>query len=281
MTPLVIYTDLDGSLLDHHTYSFAAAEPLLGELAASSIPVVPCTSKTRAELSVFRHRLGNAYPFIIENGSAVYWEAADGSRTAADSERIDTLYRHRFVPAREHWRPILEQLGRDLDGCFTPFSAMQVADVVELTGLSAEEAAAAMQREFGEAVHWRGSDEQLQAFSKALREHGAAVHRGGRFIHVMGPSDKGRALQWLNDHYNDPGGSAPISIAIGDGNNDVPMLEVADYALLIRSPVNPLPAVDRDSGLFVSQEPGPAGWQQGLRDIFAHINFSLGGIVDG
>ena len=42
----LIFTDLDGSLLDHHSYSFAPAVPLLAELDALGIPVIPITGKT-------------------------------------------------------------------------------------------------------------------------------------------------------------------------------------------------------------------------------------------
>ena len=40
MTKLVIYTDLDGSLLDHDSYSHVAADALLVELEAHGIPTI-------------------------------------------------------------------------------------------------------------------------------------------------------------------------------------------------------------------------------------------------
>ena len=69
---LVIFTDLDGTLLDAHTYSFEPARDALGSLRKHGIPVVICSSKTRAEIAVWRRRLGNTHPFIVENGGAVY-----------------------------------------------------------------------------------------------------------------------------------------------------------------------------------------------------------------
>jgi predicted mannosyl-3-phosphoglycerate phosphatase (HAD superfamily) len=62
ITP-VIFTDLDGSLLDHYTYSFAAATPLLDELNSQEIPVIPITSKTYAEVIRLRRFMGNSPPF--------------------------------------------------------------------------------------------------------------------------------------------------------------------------------------------------------------------------
>ena len=67
----LIFTDLDGSLLDHNTYSFAPAAELLLELEQQQIPVIPVTSKTRAEVMALRQTLHNEHPFIIENGAAI------------------------------------------------------------------------------------------------------------------------------------------------------------------------------------------------------------------
>jgi mannosyl-3-phosphoglycerate phosphatase len=70
--PLVVFTDLDGTLLDHATYFFEPARPALDALAEAGIPVVLCTSKTRAETGRWRAALGNADPFIVENGGAAF-----------------------------------------------------------------------------------------------------------------------------------------------------------------------------------------------------------------
>jgi len=76
----VVFTDLDGTLLDHSSYSFEAARPALEGLRARRIPVVPCTSKTRAEVEEIRTRLRNRDPFVVENGGAALipagWNAA-------------------------------------------------------------------------------------------------------------------------------------------------------------------------------------------------------------
>ena len=68
----VIFTDMDGTLLDHDTYSFEAARPTLASLKEQNIPVIPTTSKTYAELIVLRDTIGLDGPFIVENGAAIY-----------------------------------------------------------------------------------------------------------------------------------------------------------------------------------------------------------------
>ena len=69
--PLLVFTDLDGSLLDHDDYSFSAALPALSRLRDHAVPLVPLTSKTLAEMRVLQQALHNPHPFVIENGSAI------------------------------------------------------------------------------------------------------------------------------------------------------------------------------------------------------------------
>ncbi len=72
MSKTIIITDLDGSLLHERNYSYAEAKPALELIEQSDIPLILCSSKTRAELEVHRTRLGNHHPFIAENGGGIY-----------------------------------------------------------------------------------------------------------------------------------------------------------------------------------------------------------------
>ena len=149
--------------------------------------------------------------------------------------------------------------------------------ISELTGLDEAAAARAAQREYGEPVQWQGSEAERAAFSARLQAHGAQVLRGGRFLHVSGPCDKGQALLWLNGQYATCGEDPqPLSIAVGDSENDIAMLEAADYALRIRSPVHPPPRLTRTQRVFTSQDAGPAGWDEGVRHIVNTIKTTRG-----
>ena len=68
----IIFTDLDGTLLDHNTYSFAKAKPALSLVKKRKIPLVICTSKTRLEIELWRKKLKNSHPFISEDGGAIF-----------------------------------------------------------------------------------------------------------------------------------------------------------------------------------------------------------------
>jgi mannosyl-3-phosphoglycerate phosphatase len=69
---LIIYTDLDGTFLDHQTYSCMESLPALRAAKAHDTPIVFCSSKTRAEIEVIQQYTLVRDPFIVENGGAIY-----------------------------------------------------------------------------------------------------------------------------------------------------------------------------------------------------------------
>ena len=57
---LIIFTDLDGTLLDFR-YSYKEAVPALNLIRKKNIPLIICSSKTRAEIEKCR----NLYPELM------------------------------------------------------------------------------------------------------------------------------------------------------------------------------------------------------------------------
>jgi len=272
MTPLMIVTDLDGSLLDHYTYSFAAALPVLRQLQASDIPVVLCSSKTRSEMQLLREQLALLNcPYIVENGAAVYVPKSHYPNLTLDTELapVDGAppeWRKLFGSDRAHWQSLLDNLPERFHGHFRQLSQMSIGQITDITGLSPDDARRAAQREFGEPIQWRGGDTLKMDFINELEQLGATVLQGGRFLHVVGNWNKGRALKWLAESINGTGG-APITIALGDSQNDVAMLEAADHAIVIKSPVHDAPKLKRTQGIIYTRATGPSGWAEGLRAL--------------
>lgn len=63
----LVFTDLDGTLLDHETYSFAPAAEALAALKARGVPLVLASSKTAAEIAELHRALGlGDTPAIVE-----------------------------------------------------------------------------------------------------------------------------------------------------------------------------------------------------------------------
>ena len=264
-SPLLVFTDLDGSLLDHHSYSFAAALPALAALAERNVPVIPVSSKTRRELGSLRQSLDNHHPFIVENGAAVFVPVDYFQQQPVDTEMRGDYWVREFAPPRDRWLHLLGELESGYAGEFDYFHRAGPAGIAAMTGLSLEGAEHANCREYSEPVQWCGTPERRAEFVAALTAAGAHALQGGRFLTVAGDCDKGRALTWLRSIYQQAFGTGPIhDLAIGDSGNDVAMLEAAETALVIRSPVNPAPRLQRDRGVIYSRLFGPEGWTEGV-----------------
>ena len=255
---VVVFFDLDGTLLDGHDYSFAAAAPARALLRTRHIPLVPCTSKTRAEVEVLRRRLGNRHPFIVENGGAVYVPRGTFAfdfacqRQTAEYQVLELGTPYGDLVAE------LKQLRQRSGVALRGFSDMSVAEVARHTGLGRADAARAKEREFDEPfVLPEGADSE-----RVLAASERPISRGDRFFHLTS-SDKGRAVAALLALYRQarPG---LVSIGLGGAGNDRTLLAAVDVPILVES---------RDGGydgavalpeLRFAAGVGPEGWNAAL-----------------
>ncbi|MCW8108138.1 HAD-IIB family hydrolase [Alteromonas ponticola] len=263
----VIFTDMDGTLLDHDTYSFEAAKPALEKLAERKIPVIPTTSKTFAELLDLRLTIGLNGPFIIENGAAIYIPHGFFEQKPAGTTWQDGYWCKTFISTKGYWLKQLDIVKLEFGGEFNHFSNMDISEIQQSTGLNEISAAKAAQRQFGEPVLWKGSEERKREFIKAMTERGANPLEGGRFIHISGDCNKGTALTWFMEEYQRQIGEATQAIALGDGKNDIAMLEAADIAVRIKSEHHQPPVLDKEDNVYTSTLPGPAGWREMLNQL--------------
>ncbi len=254
--PLIIVTDLDGSLLDHHTYRWQPAKSWLKRLQQQAIPLIICSSKTAAEIIPLQQQLGIANtPFIAENGALVQTYTPHG-----EPERHYTGKRYHDI---HHHLMRLQQRSFH----FTAFADLSTEEMARITGLTPHNAAQAQMREASEALIWRDSEAQFHHFTRLLAAKGLTVIQGGRFWHVMDQqSNKGAALTWLLSHLQQRHNTVFTTIGLGDSPNDAPMLEHVDFAVIIKgysqSPVI-LQRQDREHAYRTTQY-GPDGWCEGL-----------------
>jgi len=266
MSKVTIYTDLDGSLLDHDSYSHAPADTLLQELEKKQVPVILSSSKTRAEMLPLRKELNNTHPFIVENGAAIFIPKGYFANKPQGVSEAGEYWNKAFSHRRAHWLDIIDSVAAPFIDDFIQFNAMDTQKIIELTGLNEANAKLAAQREFGEPIYWHGSEENKIKFIEALKNEESKILTGGRFIHISGDNDKGKALLWLNEQYKQQF-SQVFSIAIGDSHNDIAMLEAANQALLIRSHAHQPPQLRTQKRIIISDAYGPEGWDQGVRSI--------------
>jgi mannosyl-3-phosphoglycerate phosphatase len=259
--PVIVFSDLDGTLLDRDDYSHDRALPALDLLDRHNIPLVLCTSKTRAEVQFHRRRLANRDPFVVENGGAVY--VPEGYFPfPVDCDREDGGYR--VIELGAPYQTLVGALVdlRNTTGvALRGFSDMSAGEVASLCGLPLDQAELAKQREYDEPFLIPDPDGAATVLDAAE----IPITRGGRFYHASS-SDKGRAVSLLIDLFrrSHPGAR---TIGIGDATNDLPLLEAVDIPVV-------MPGADDgyDPGvtaprLRYAEAPGPAGWNAVITEL--------------
>jgi mannosyl-3-phosphoglycerate phosphatase len=263
---LVVFTDLDGTLLDHCTYSFAAAEPALRFLRHKDIPLVLCSSKTRSEIEVVRAALGNTDPFIAENGGAAFIPSDYFPQEFSPSRKIPGYDIAEFGTPYARLLEVFKKIKELFPGKLSGFHELKAGEVAGLTGLSILESELAQKREYDEPF-LLSELSVLEAVRETARQSGLNVVRGGRFFHLMGDNDKGRCAKFLLRLYAESLGHPVDSVGLGDSANDLPLLEAVDHPVLVRKPGGAYDSSVSLQGLYLAPGEGPAGWRAAILDL--------------
>jgi len=250
---LIIFTDLDGTLLDRDTYSWEPARTALKCCRQSRVPVVAVTSKTLAETRVLSEKIGLDPHFIFENGGGIYLEEEKylGLGIPYDTLRHDFLILAARFPLRG-------------------MGDMRISELVEITGLTEVEALQAKERLFSEPFLYAG--DELAELEAAAAGQGLQIVRGGRFYHLMAEKQsKGNAVrQWvqqLGESFDRP----LFTAALGDSPNDFSMLAVVDHPFLVKHKNGQSESCSLER-ITRTRDVGPAGWSEAVMQLLDNLS---------
>jgi len=251
-----IVTDLDGTLMDEN-YDISPAKKTLDLLSELAIPVIPCTSKTASEVRYFRNENGLSDPFIVENGAAIY-----GTYLTNKSEWELILGK-----SYNELRFIINNISKDVNHNLIPLNDLSLNHISELTGLSEQGINRALDR------HWsvpflNPPDDIFEKVKLVSDSYDVHVFKGNRMSHLLSKeSHKGQAVNKLKEHLQNQ--DVKI-IALGDSQNDLPLLEYADISIVIPGKSGPNKYLQNgiDNGSFIlANAPHAEGWSNSVQKV--------------
>ena len=257
----IVFTDLDGTLLDHQSYSYGESLPGIELLRKKGYPLVLVSSKTFDEMKLLHHDLELESPIIFENGGGVAY---------LDKITADFQISYLGVRASELLGHV-DELSTIIQSTIKPITAMTIEEITLFTGLSEERSILAQKRmaslPFIIKEKTNFSLDQMGEFNSILNKKGLNMTKGGRFYHLLSVNaNKGNAIKEVLATQNTIGSEPPVSVGIGDSENDIPMLQAVDIPYLVRKKDGnyiEIPVI----GIKVTDSIGPAGFTEAMKDI--------------
>tara|TARA_Y100001968_G_scaffold244001_1_gene227940 strand:+ start:594 stop:1394 length:801 start_codon:yes stop_codon:yes gene_type:complete len=257
-----IVTDLDGTLMDEN-YDISPARKTLDLLAKLSIPVIPCTSKTASEVRCFRNENRLFDPFIVENGAAVY---GFNKNNSSEWELI-------LGKSYKELKIILMKISKIINYQLTPLNDLNYNQIFELTGLPYKGIKRALDRHW--SVPFLNPPDQIFEKVKFISDsYNVHVFKGNRMSHLLSnESHKGEAVNKLKEYLQNK--DVKI-IALGDSQNDLPLLEYADISIVIPGKNGPnkylQKGIDRHD-FILANAPNAYGWSNSVEDVIKKIKY--------
>lgn len=246
----VVFTDIDGTLLDTGTFRGKAARPMVRRLHAAGVPVVPVTSMTVDEMEPIARELGLRDPMIIESGGAIARWAGSAWEVEPTGPEADILL--------DVIREIEDRSGASL----TVYSALPDDEAARLSGLSGEMLHRSTHRRFSEPFVVDSGE--LARIIAAAESIGFAVRRGRRFFHLCRQCDQGEAYTRLHQELR-----CEVAVALGDSALDAEFLARADIPIIVPGPDgHPDPELlARLPSARLAPAPGSAGWAAAIDQV--------------
>lgn len=265
MADLVIFTDLDGTLLDHRTYSVRAALPAVDLLIRRKVPIIPVSSKTAQEIRQWVKLLDLEGVFVSENGCGIGMPTGCLAELPDGAVEHDGEWKISLGKGIHEVRQGLQELSVETGFTYRTLDQMTEEELSSLTGLAGEELDQCLVREYDLPFVIVGEFD-LARIGKAAAAKGYYFTRGGRFFHLTGGCHKGDAVRLLADLYRKEKAD-PLFIGIGDSFNDLPMFEAVDRAYLVQKPDGTYDSLVPEEGVIRVSGVGPQGWRAAVEEV--------------
>jgi mannosyl-3-phosphoglycerate phosphatase len=268
----LIFTALEGALVDPRTDSFSGAEEGLSELERRHIPFVLLTSRTREEIEPIRRKMGHNHPFVTENGGGIFFPDGYFSLRIPGSARVG---RYLSIAQGRPYAEVceaLDEIAEESAVGVAGFHHMSPREIADNTGLRPRNAELARAREFDEPFFFTSAnDKSIARFVETARARGFDTRRGPTFWHLSAKCDAARAVRSLTQLFREATHIKLRLVGIGGGEEDLPWLRAVDHAVLLpnsheaaKPSDHPQKTSDRTRAIIMGDAPGAIGWNKAI-----------------
>ncbi len=259
---ILIFTDLDGSLLDKNTFEFDEIEDYFRDLISIGIIIIPNSSKTEAELSDFNNQYNLNLSFIAENGSSIHGlnlinkNLPEKISLGRSTDQIYKVYEENIPSA--------------LKQKITFILKLKSKEQEEIFGLPLKKMMLAIKRNHSIPIQFNGTKSEKNEFINIMTDSGLTIQTGGRIMNICDNVNKSKAMSKTIELINKEIDNEIITIGVGDNQNDIDMLKQSDYACLVKNDKFDSSLVNIDN-LIKSTEPSPRGWADVIKTAIQKI----------
>ena len=250
---VLIFTDLDGSLLDRDTFKFDKISKYIKDLISKNISIIPNSSKTKKEIESFNKELDEDLPFIVENGAGIY-----------NLNLINSSFPEKISLSREI-NEILDIFNNKISKKYKSkckfIKNLKSDKQLQIFGLPKEKIKLAINREYTIPLLFDGSKADKLDLIKSVNDAGLSLHEGGRVINLCDRVSKSQAMKNVVKIFKKISKEKLITVGVGDNFNDLDMLKNSDIPCLVFNDKFTMEKININNCL-VSKKPAPEGWEE-------------------
>ena len=250
MQKILIFTDLDGSLLHRDTFKFDQIKDYILSLVNRGIIIIPNSSKTQKEIENFNEELGVKLPYISENGSAIQ-----------GLNLINPNFPSRIILSREKEDLIKifnDKVPEKLKDKCIQISKLNRNEQEKIFGQKDDNLKNVLNRKYTLPFLFKGDKNEKNQLSKILSSSSLTLQEGGRVINLCDNINKVKSMNKVIKILKKTEDKIK-SIAVGDNYNDLEMLKSCDVPCLVFNDKFKLDHINIDNLIF-SNMPSPEGW---------------------
>ena len=265
MKRYLIFTDLDGTLLNHDNYSFGNNKKLISTIINNKNEIIFNTSKTFSECKKLLKELKlSNMPFSTENGAVLYFPKIRFNKIK-NSSSFEKYWKVRTAKlSSKNWHQFLLKKQKK----FNFLIAQDLSPKILKKYTNLDNTSKMLNREASQIILWKDSLVNLKKFKNVLKsEKKGVLIQGSRFMQVSSVCNKRIAKKLISHAYDYQfyGTYSKNTIALGDSKNDIDMLNSANYPCLIKNRSGYfLKLRSNKKNIIKSSKFAPDGWSQVL-----------------